>query len=166
MPAATAQGEIVVNGMSPSRRDSKFANSGIVVSVSDPDFGLFKKHGPLAGMHFQQSIEQIACAIAGNDQTAPAQRLMDFIQGKPSSTLPVNSYQPGVSAQNLEDVLPSHLTNGIKQGFLSFGKKMKGYLTNDAILLGVESRTSSPVKIPRDPDTLQHPEVKGYISVW
>ncbi len=155
VPATTTQGEIVVNGMSPSRRDSKFANSGIVVAVSQRDFTKFDEYGPLAGMYFQQSIEKNACVIAGNRQTAPAQRLMDFLKGRMSSDLPDTSYQPGVSSQRLRDVLPSQIEDGIKHGFRAFGKKLKGYLTNEAVLLGVESRTSSPVKIPRDPITLQ-----------
>jgi uncharacterized FAD-dependent dehydrogenase len=161
VPAATNTGEVVVNGMSTSRRDSKFANSGIVISVSLRDFHAFRKYGALAGMYFQRSIEQLACQVAGGSQTAPAQRLMDFMAGKTSSNLPDTSYQPGVSAQDLSIVLPPKLAEGIKQGFSVFGKKMKGYLTNEAILLGVESRTSAPVKIPRDPKTLQHPQLPG-----
>ncbi|TDI65041.1 MAG: FAD-binding protein [Bacteroidetes bacterium] len=163
VPAATTQGEIVVNGMSPSTRDSKFANSGIVVSVSQSDFTKFGEYGPLAGMYFQQSIEKNACVIAGNSQAAPAQRLMDFLNGRRSSDLPETSYQPGVNAQILKEVLPSQIEEGIKYGFRVFGKRMKGYLTNEAVLLGVESRTSSPVKIPRDPKSLQHPQVEGLI---
>ena len=161
VPAATAPGEVVVNGMSPSRRDSQFANSGIVISVTDDDFKRYTKHGPLAGMYFQQELEQRACQLAGGTQRAPAQRLMDFIESKSSTTLPENSYQPGVSSQHLNEILPGDLTKGIKNGFFMFGKKMKGYLTNEAVLLGVESRTSSPVSIPRDSDTLQHPQLSG-----
>ena len=134
-----------------------------MVSVSEPDFVEYAEHGPLAGMYFQESIEKKACVIAGNNQTAPAQRLMDFINGKVSSNLPDTSYQPGVSSQNLEVMLPSKIKDGIKNGFLSFGKRMKRYLTNEAVLLGVESRTSSTVKIPRDSNSLQHPEVPGLI---
>ena len=161
VPSATSPGEVVVNGMSPSRRDSKYANSGIVVSVSEKDFQEFTKSGPLAGMYFQQSIEQAACEMAGGSQTAPAQRLMDFLQNRVSTDLPQTSYQPGVSAQLLKEILPLQITEGIKQGFKAFGKKMKGFLTNEAILLGVESRTSSPVKIPRDTGSLQHPQAAG-----
>ena len=163
VPAATNEGEIVVNGMSPSRRDSRFANSGIVVSVSPDDFRRFSKFGPLAGMHFQKDIEQRACEMAGGNQTAPAQRLMDFIQCTVSTSLPQTSYQPGVSSQDLWEVLPLQIAEGIKRGFLAFGKRMKGFLTNEAILLGVESRTSAPVKIPRDAKSLQHPQLEGLI---
>lgn len=163
VPAATNPGEVVVNGMSPSRRDSKFANSGIVVSVSEPDFVEYAEHGSLAGMYFQESIEKKACVMAGNNQTAPAQRLIDFINGKVSSKLPETSYQPGISSQNLDLILPLKIKHGIKNGFLSFGKRMKRYLTNEAVLLGVESRTSSTIKIPRDSNSLQHPEVSGLI---
>jgi uncharacterized FAD-dependent dehydrogenase len=163
VPAATSPGEVVVNGMSPSRRDSEFANSGIVISVSNKDFLEYSNFGPLAGMYFQKSVEQVACTIAGGSQMAPAQRLMDFLNGEVSPNLPATSYQPGVSSQNLREVLPDHIYRGMKQGFLTFGKKMKGYLTNEAILLGVESRTSAPVKIPRHPETLQHTQIEGLI---
>jgi uncharacterized FAD-dependent dehydrogenase len=161
VPASTAPGEVVVNGMSPSRRDSKYANSGIVISVSEDDFRPFAKYGPLAGVYFQQSLEQTACQAAGGTQSAPAQRLTDFMVNKVSSSLPENSYQPGVSSLSLQEILPKELCQGIKKGFQAFGKKMKGYMTNEAILLGVESRTSAPVKIPRDHVTLQHPQLSG-----
>ena len=161
VPAATSGDEVVVNGMSPSRRNSKYANSGIVISVDTADFKPFAKHGPLAGMYFQQMVERKACQLAGNNQTAPAQRLMDFINGQVSSSLPETSYQPGVQSQSLEELMPLSLIKGIKKGFLSFGKKMKGYLTNEAILLGVETRTSSPLRIPRDRESLQHPQLHG-----
>jgi len=162
VPAATAPGEIVVNGMSPSRRDSRFANSGIVVAVNENDFKEFQHHGPLAGMYFQSSIEQKACALAGGTQQAPAQRLTDFVHGKVSSSLPDTSYQPGLASVNMSDVLPAFITNALQQGFRNFGTKMKGYLTNEAQIVGVESRTSSPVKIPRDKETLEHPQLKNF----
>lgn len=161
VPSATAPGEVVVNGMSPSRRDSKYANSGIVMAVDAQRFKAFEKYGPLAGMYFQKEIEQRACAVAGNTQSAPAQRLMDFVEGKFSSQLLDTSYQPGLTSADLEDVLPDFITEGLKQGFRNFGTKMKGYLTNDAQVVGVESRTSSPVRIPRDKVTLEHPTLKG-----
>jgi uncharacterized FAD-dependent dehydrogenase len=161
VPAATAPGEVVVNGMSPSRRDSAFANSGIVVSVDMGDFKAFAKYGPLAGMYFQASIEQQACKIAGGTQVAPAQRLADFVEGKISSSLLETSYQPGLLSVDMGEVLPSSIISALRQGFRNFGSKMKGYLTNDAQVIGVESRTSSPVKIPRDKETLEHPQVKG-----
>jgi uncharacterized FAD-dependent dehydrogenase len=161
VPAATAPGEVVVNGMSPSRRDSAFANSGIVVAVNESDFAAYKKHGPLAGMYFQASIEQQACKVAGGTQAAPAQRLVDFTEGRVSSSLLETSYQPGLTSVNLKEVLPAELVTALQQGFRNFGTKMKGYLTNEAQIIGVESRTSSPVKIPRHHDTLEHPQIKG-----
>lgn len=161
VPSATQPGEVVVNGMSPSRRDSPFANSGIVVAVGVEDFHQFKAFGPLAGMYFQASIEKKACQIAGNTQRAPAQRLMDFVNGTVSSDLPATSYQPGLVSSNMKEVLPPFIHRALQQGFRNFGTKMKGYLTNEAQVVGVESRTSSPVKIPRDAMTLEHPQIKG-----
>lgn len=161
VPSATAPGEVVVNGMSPSRRDSKFANSGIVVAVDQNDFKEYAAHGPLAAMYFQRFIEQKACAVAGGTQAAPAQRLMDFLNKKVSVTLPETSYQPGLTSVSMHDVLPDFLTDALMQGFKNFGTKMKGYLTNEAQIVGVESRTSSPVRIPRDKDTLEHPQIRN-----
>ncbi len=160
VPAATAPGEVVVNGMSPSRRDSKYANSGIVMSVEESDFKAYSKHGPLAGMYFQAAVEQLACQSAGGTQTAPAQRLMDFVEKKNSSSLLDTSYQPGLSAINMHEILPDFIAEGLRQGFKSFGSKMKGYLTNEAQIVGVESRTSSPIRIPRDKISLEHIDVK------
>jgi len=161
VPAATAPGEVVVNGMSPSRRDSKFANSGIVVAVDENDFKEYGKHGALAGMIFQSAIEQKACAIAGGTQLAPAQRLVDFVDKRVSSSLPETSYQPGLASVEMREVLPKRIAQALQQGFRNFGTRMKGYLTNDAQIVGVESRTSSPVKIPRDKETLEHPQIKN-----
>lgn len=161
VPSATAPGEVVVNGMSPSRRDSLFANSGIVVSIEPSDFGDYQNYGPLAGMYFQAAIEQKACAVAGGTQAAPAQRLTDFVEGKLSSTLPATSYQPGVVSADLKEVLPSFLAAALRSAFREFGRKMRGYLTDDAQVIGVESRTSSPVRIPRDQNTLEHPQLSG-----
>ena len=160
VPAATAPGEIVVNGMSPSRRDSRFANSGIVVAVDPSDFGARQK-SPLAGMHFQAEVERLACSLAGGTQASPAQRLVDFVDKKVSQSLPDTSYQPGIVSVELKEVLPGFIHESLRQGLRAFGSKMKGYLTNDAVLLGVESRTSSPVRIPRDPETLEHTGVHG-----
>ncbi|MBS1507748.1 MAG: FAD-dependent oxidoreductase [Bacteroidetes bacterium] len=160
VPAATAPGEVVVNGMSPSRRDSRFANSGIVVAVSEEDYKSYANYGPLAGMYFQMEIERRACAAAGSKQTAPAQRLVDFVNGRTSSTLLDTSYQPGLASVELKSVLPPFIHESLKQGFRSFGGKMKGYLTNAAQVVGVESRTSSPVRIPRDKNSLEHPQTK------
>ena len=156
VPAATAPGEIVVNGMSPSRRNSRYANSGIVVAVEADDVKPYAKWGPLAGLMYQQAVEQKACTAAGGTQVAPAQRLQDFVSRRASSTLPDTSYQPGLQSVMMEEVLPAAIGQRLKQGFNVFGQKMKGYLTNEAQVVGVESRTSSPVKIPRDPETLEH----------
>lgn len=160
VPSATAPGEVVVNGMSPSRRDSKYANSGIVVAVAEKDFKGFEHHGALAGMYFQSAIEEMAWKTAGETQRAPAQRLVDFVNGKASSTLLETSYQPGLTSVDMREVLPPFIAEALSQGFRNFGSKMKGFLTNEAQILGVESRTSSPVRIPRDRDSLEHPQVK------
>lgn len=161
VPAATAPGEVVVNGMSPSRRDSKFANSGIVVAINPEDYHRYSTFGALAAMEFQAEIERKACAVAGGTQVAPAQRLSDFVNNKVSSTLLETSYQPGLASADMREVLPAFLISALQQGFKDFGKKMKGYLTNDAQIIGVESRTSSPVRVPRDKETLQHPQISN-----
>jgi uncharacterized FAD-dependent dehydrogenase len=142
--------------MSPSRRDSKFANSGIVVAVGLEDMKTYASFGPLAGLHFQMDIEQKACAEAGGRQTAPAQRLVDFVERKASASLLDSSYQPGLASVDVGALFPKFISDALRQGFRSFGAKMKGYLTNDAQVVGVESRTSSPVRIPRDAETLEH----------
>jgi uncharacterized protein len=160
VPSATAPGEVVVNGMSPSRRDSRFANSGIVIAINEKDFSRYAQHGPLAGLYFQQEIEQKACTVAGGTQAAPAQRLVDFVERRNSSSLLETSYQPGLTSVDMREVLPPFIADALKQGFKSFGSKMKGYLTNEAQIVGVESRTSSPVRIPRDKLTLEHPQIK------
>lgn len=156
VPSATAQGEVVVNGMSPSRRDSEYANSGIVVALNEGDYKEYSKYGPLAGMYFQRDIEQRACELAGNSQVAPAQRLQDFVNDKLSDRLLDTSYQPGLLSVEMKEVLPEFISNSLKQGFKAFGKIMRGYYTNNAQIVGVESRTSSPVRIPRDKESLEH----------
>ncbi len=161
VPASTKAGELVVNGMSPSRRDSKFANSGLVVTLGPRDFKQFSSFGALAGMHFQKKMEQRACDIGGGTQRAPAVRVMDFLGGKVSQDLPQSSYQPGLVAAPMEEIIPGYLLNGIKGGLKVFGKRMKGYLTNEAQIVALESRTSSPVRIPRHPHTLQHPQLEN-----
>ncbi len=164
VPAATAPGEVVVNGMSPSRRDSEFANSGLVVAVTEEDTKPYMKdYGALAGMELQRRIEQKACTAAGATQTAPAQQALDFVRKKQSENLQPTSYQPGLTPVPLEAYLPEWITGSLRAGLEDFGRKMKGYLTNEAILVGVESRTSSPVRIPRDPHTCEHPRLKGLI---
>ncbi len=159
VPAATSPGELVVNGMSPSRRDGKFANSGMVVAVEIEDLG--KYEGPLAALKFQEEIEKKAWHMGGQKQTAPAQRLGDFLDKKVSATLNDTSYQPGLLSTDLQEVLPPFISQRMQQGFRYLGRRMKGFLTNDAQLIGVESRTSSPVRIPRMPETLEHPQIKG-----
>lgn len=160
VPSATSPGEVVVNGMSPSRRDSKYANSGIVVAVTETDLAKYSQNGPLAGLQFQSEVEIAAYKAGGHGQTAPAQRLVDFVKGKSSTTLPDTSYQPGLNSVKMDDVLPAFIADSLKQAFKAFGNKMKGYYTNEAQIVGVESRTSSPVRIPRDKETLEHVEVK------
>ena len=160
VPAATAPGEVVVNGMSPSRRDSRFANSGIVAAVELSDMNL-REHGPLAGLRLQQELEQRACALAGGTQLAPAQRLGDFLQKKLSPTLLETSYQPGLLSIEMDAVLGPVLAERLRQGFQNFGRKIQGYATNAAQIVGVESRTSAPVRIPRDAASLEHPELRG-----
>ncbi|HRE38843.1 MAG TPA: NAD(P)/FAD-dependent oxidoreductase [Chitinophagaceae bacterium] len=160
-PAATSPGELVVNGWSPSKRNNSFANSGIVVSIEAKDIKAFEKFGPLAAMYFQQSVEKKAFEKGGGKFVAPAQRLVDFTENKISSSLPDCSYLPGISSVSLKEVLPGFIHQRLQQGFKEYGKKMKGYLTNDAIVVATESRTSSPVRIPRNPDTLQHPQISN-----
>lgn len=163
VPAATAPGEVVVNGMSPSRRDSRFANSGIVVAIEPEDVpaDLRRQHGPLASLRWQQQIEQAACAAAGGTQAAPAQLLPDFLQKRVSRELTDTSYQPGLTAVDLNAVLPADLAARLREGFAAFGQKIKGYAGPEAQLVGVESRTSAPVRIPRDRDRLCHPQVEN-----
>ena len=160
VPSATAPGELVVNGMSPSRRDSRFANSGLVVAIQDEDTQAYKEHGPLAGLALQRDIEQKACRFAGNLQSAPAQLAADFVAGKVSTQLHNTSYQPGLISADMREVLPDFIASPLRAGLKDFGNKMKGYLSNEAQLIGIESRTSSPVRIPRDTHTCEHPEVK------
>ncbi|MBI5856084.1 MAG: FAD-dependent monooxygenase [Sphingobacteriales bacterium] len=160
-PASTSPGELVVNGWSPSKRNNPFANSGIVTTIEEKDILPFEKHGPLAGMYFQQSIEKKAFEAGGGKFVAPAQRLVDFTKNKLSSSLPDCSYLPGIHSVQLKDVLPGFVLQRIQKGFVEYGKKMKGYLTNDAVVVAAESRTSSPVRIPRDAETLQHPQIKN-----
>jgi len=161
VPSATAPGELVVNGMSPSRRDSKFANSGMVVAVELDDIKEFKNAGPFAALEFQRAVEKNAWLAGGETQAAPAQRVGDFIQNKFSSILPDCSYQPGLKSVKLDDVLPAMISQRLRQGLKEFEKKIKGYTSNEALLIAVESRTSSPVLIPRDRETLQHVSLKG-----
>lgn len=160
-PCATSPGEVVTNGWSPSKRDQATANSGIVVELKLEDFKPFEKFGPLAGMEFQKSIEQKAWYLAGSTQKVPAQRMIDFTQNKISADIPKTSYVPGTTSVEMGQVFPGFLSQIMREGFKEFGKTMKGYLTNEAILHAPESRTSSPVRIPRDGISLEHIQIKG-----
>src|SRR5438105_630452 len=160
-PASTAQGEVVVNGWSPSKRNNPYANSGIVTPVEERDVRSFKKYGALAGMLFQAQVERRAFEAAGGQLKAPAQRLIDFCENKISSSLPRCSYLPGIHSVSLKEVLPGFIYQNLQQGFREFGKKMKGYLTNEAVVVATESRTSSPIRIPRDPESLEHVQIKN-----
>ncbi len=160
-PCATSPGEVVTNGWSPSKRDQPTANSGIVVELRMEDFKAFESKGPLAAMYFQQAVEQAAWVEGGKTQKVPAQRLDDFTRGITSQNLPVTSYKPGVTSVELGSVLPGFIYRSLQQGFREFGKSMRGYLTNEAVVHAPESRTSSPVRIPRHPETLEHIAIKG-----
>lgn len=160
-PCATSPGEVVTNGWSPSKRDQSTANSGIVVELKLEDFKPFAKYGALAGIEFQKSIEQKAWSLAGQSQKVPAQRMIDFTQNKLSSDIPKTSYVPGTTSVEMGEVFPGFLTQIMREGFLEFGKSMHGYMTNEAILHAPESRTSSPVRIPRNEETLEHLQIKG-----
>ncbi|MFN3916804.1 MAG: NAD(P)/FAD-dependent oxidoreductase [Flavobacteriales bacterium] len=160
-PCATKQEEVVTNGWSPSKRNNPYANSGIVTEIRPEDYNRNQNSGPLSAMKFQSEIEQKCWNSAGKTQHVPAQRMIDFIEQKKSADLPQSSYQPGVVSVNLWDALPHFVCEALAGGLKEFGSKMKGYLTNDAVLHAPESRTSSPVRIPRDKETLQHPEVEG-----
>src|SRR6218665_41128 len=160
-PCATSPGEVVTNGWSPSKRDQVTANSGIVVELKLEDFKPFSKFGAMAGMAFQKRIEKKAWYLAGETQKVPAQRMVDFTQNKVSADIPKTSYVPGTTSVEMGQVFPGFLTQILREGFSEFGKSMKGYLTNDAILHAPESRTSSPVRIPRDNETLEHVQIKG-----
>ncbi len=161
VPAATAPGEVVVNGMSPSKRNNLYANSGIVVEINaDKDLYKYEKFGELRGLEYQKDLERLAFTSGGRTQTAPAQRLTDFVEGNLSVDLNPTSYQPGLKSAPLHSLLPKQIGSRLRAGFSEFGKKMKGYYTAEANVVGVESRTSSPVNIPRK-ENLEHPEIKG-----
>ena len=161
-PCATQPGEIVTNGWSSSRRARSTANSGIVVELQLADFQEYEaKHGPLAVVAFQADIERKAWEAGGRTQTAPAQRLVDFVEGRVSKDLPKTSYAPGLRSVNLADIFPNFIVKRLRKGFVAFDRKMKGYLTNEAVVHAPETRTSSPVRIPREPERLVHPEVEG-----
>lgn len=160
-PCATAQDEVVTNGWSPSKRNNPYANSGIVVGLEMIDFEPYKKHGALAGLQLQKEIEHRAWQLGGKTQTAPAQNLQDFVNNKISSKLIDCSYQPGTKSVQMNDVLGKMIGTTLQQGFKAFNNKMRGFVSNEAIIVGVESRTSTPVRIPRDRETLQHIQLKN-----
>lgn len=160
VPSATSPGEVVVNGMSPSGRNSRWANSGVVTGITAEDAAGFDS-GPLAGMDYQMHLETMAWKEGGMTQRAPAQRLADFIEGKASATLPASSYFPGVTSSPLHEWMPEALVSRLRYGLAEFGRRMKGYVTNEALVAAVESRTSSPVRIIRDPELLNALNIKG-----
>lgn len=162
VPAMTDAAQSVVNGMSPSGRTSPYANSGLVTEVRPADFEhLRAEWGELAGLKFQQQFEELARRHGGDRQIAPAQRVADFVAGRASASLARTSYIPGIVPSRLDRWMPGFIAQGLRQGLATFGRRMRGFVTNEAVVVGVESRTSSPVRIPRDPATLMHPEAAG-----
>ena len=162
VPAMTDGTQSVVNGMSPSGRNSAFANSGLVTEVRLEDFAhLREEWGELAGLRYQQLFEELARQHSGDKQVAPAQRVSDFVYGRESRSLPKTSYIPGLTASRLDLWMPEEIGARLRSGIATFGKKMRGFVSDEAIVVGVESRTSTPVRIPRDPDTLMHTQVDG-----
>lgn len=161
VPAATAPGEIVVNGMSVSKRDSPFANSGFVVQITEQELQPYSKHGVFAALAMQQEVEQKAFRVAGGTQTAPAQRVTDLLKGKVSSSLPKTSYIPGITSVDMKDVLPEFVYTGIKEALKVFDKQIRGYVQEEAIVVAPESRTSSPIRIPREKETYEHISIKN-----
>ena len=161
VPSATANGEVVVNGMSPSKRNNEFANSGVVVEINvHQDLPKYDHFGVLNGLEFQKDLEKLAFTSGGRSQVAPAQRLTDFVTGKLSNDLNTTSYQPGLKSAPLHSLLPKLIGGKLRKGLAAFGEQMKGFYTEEANVVGVESRTSSPIKIPRRKN-LEHPEIQG-----
>jgi len=161
IPAATEPGELVLNGMSTSQRNSQFANAGLVVSVTEEDWKHNSEHGIFAGLEFQKEVEKMAFEVGGGNQQAPAQRITDFVNNRISETLPETSYIPGTISSPLHELLPNGIVTRLQKSLFQFNKKMKGYYTEEAQILAAETRTSSPVRIPRDKETLMHVGVKG-----
>jgi uncharacterized FAD-dependent dehydrogenase len=156
-PCATDQQEVVTNGWSPSKRNNPYSNSGIVVSIDPTDFP--NPEHPFVCLEFQQSIEKASWEAAGKTQKVPAQCLKDFVQRKKSTEFPRSSYQPGIVSVEMDAIFPAFVVDRLRQAFIDFDKKMPGFVTNDAVIHAPESRTSSPVLIPRDPESWQHPNV-------
>lgn len=161
VPAGSGPEELVVNGMSSSSRSSIWANSGMVVELRPGDFPEYANRGEFEMLDLVEDLEKNFYEESGKSIVAPAQRMKDFVEGKPSKNLPPSSYIPGLYVARMDQLLPPFISSRLKKGFAEFGRKAKGFLTNDAILIGLESRTSSPVRIPRDKETLCHSEVKG-----
>ncbi|MGD8778567.1 MAG: NAD(P)/FAD-dependent oxidoreductase [Ignavibacteria bacterium] len=161
IPASTDKDELVLNGMSVSRRDSKFANSGLVVSIDENDWKKYNEHGVFAGLELQKEIERSAFEAGGRTQTAPAQRITDFVNNKISSTLPDCSYIPGIVSSQLHEIIPQEISNRLQKSLKIFSKKLKGYFSEEGQVLAAETRTSSPIRIPRDNATLMHPQIEG-----
>jgi uncharacterized protein len=160
-PCATEQNQVVTNGWSPSKRNNRFANSGMVTAIDETDWKDFIGKGPLAAMAYQADVEHRAWKMAGQTQSAPAQRMVDFIQKKQSNSLPECSYLPGIVSVDMDGVLPRTVVDRLRTGLSFFGKNKKEYLTNEAVVVATESRTSTPVRIPRNQEDFQHPQVKG-----
>jgi len=160
-PCATGPEQVVTNGWSPSKRNNPFANSGIVVAIDPAKLRQYQPFAHFSGLRLQQELERKAWSGGGQTQTAPAQALEDFVKGKLSAALPECSYQPGTLSAPLHELLPSFISTRLREGFAAFGKKMRGYLTNEALIVAVESRTSSPVRIPRDPEKMHHVQVEN-----
>lgn len=160
-PASTNDGELVVNGWSPSKRNNPFANSGMVVTIEEKDMQAFGNQGQLAGLFFQRQVEQRAFIAGGGKFVAPAQRMTDFVEGRLSTDLPACSYPPGLHSASLREVLPGFVYEALRKAFRVFGEKKPGYFTRDAVVVATESRTSSPVRIPRDAGRLHHPQIRN-----
>lgn len=161
VPSSTQNNQVVVNGMSASKRNSPYANSGIVVELHPEDLPQYKKYNALTGLKFQEDFEKLAYSAVESGQKAPAQRLSDFVNNVESSTLPKCSYLPGVISSPLNKWMPSIISESLQEGFKGFNRKMPGFITDEAIIVGVESRSSSPVRIPRNPLTYEHINIKG-----
>ena len=161
IPAATGPDQLVVNGMSPASRGTRWANSGMVVEVLPEDLAEYDSYGPLKVMRFQEDVERAFYDDADGSQNAPAQRMHDFVNGKPSTSLPSTSYAPGIHPARIDRLLPPFIARRLQKGFAEFGRKSRGFLTNEACLIGAETRTSSPVRVPRDSESLTHIELAG-----
>ena len=161
IPASTSSDELVLNGMSLSNRNSKFANSGLVVQINESDLVKYKNFGVFAGLEYQKEFEHLAFIAGGQSQTAPAQRVTDFVNGKLSNSLPDTSYIPGTVSSPLHEIIPKDISNRLRKGLFQFGKRMKGYFTDDAQILAAETRTSSPVRVLRDKESLMSVNIQG-----